>query len=301
MIAYNVMTSDDGSSVITFVGHAGTRTLTDENPHYFDVRSDLEDGNDPTDWFDKVNTIIIDDARVEIDPTGKVKFQDEPVHENIGEVIMRYKREGRDTANLIKFMERLALNPSERSREMLFTWTEAKELTIDSEGFIIGYKGVGAKMLSVHSGTASVDGVEITGQIPNFVGSVITMDRAKVEDDPNKGCSYGLHVGSYQYAQTYARSGFLLEVQIDPADVVSVPRDSAFQKLRCCKYVVLAIHESNVNDISDTYEPESKFSAETIDAEVDGLDKAMPENFRTALRTRLKARFGRKSKVDDDE
>ena len=57
---------------------------------------------------------------------------------------------------------------------------------------------------------------------------------------------FGLHVGSYDYANGWAgQDGRLLMVEFDPQDAVSVPTDSNFQKLRVSKYKVVA-------DITDT-------------------------------------------------
>lgn len=293
MTQFNIMHTEDGSSVVTFVGYDGVpRTVTDESPIYLDVVQDLIDGADPTDWFDDQADPIADERVTYRD--GQFCFENEAVHENVGEVIIRYQREGRDTANLVRFMERLSKNPSHRSREQLFNWTQAKELVIDTDGFIIAYKGVTHELLSVHSGTAEVNGVTHDGQIPNLVGSVISMPREKVNDDPNQGCSYGLHVGNYGYASTFGQ--VLLEVKVDPADVVSVPADCSYQKMRTCRYEVIAIHESDDDDVSDTYEPESTIDPDEVDEAFDAFMEYVPESFLASLRNRVAARLGRKSK-----
>jgi hypothetical protein len=294
MIHYNGMVTDSGTSVVTFVGHDGVpRTITDESRFYCDVVSDLQNGLDPSDWLDE-ETEAFDDERVEY-RDGAFRFEGEQMPENINEVIARYQREGRDTANLVRFMERLSKNPSFRSREQLFTWTQSKEMVIDEDGYIIGYKGVTSDMLSVHSGKAEVDGLEVVGQIPNAVGTVISMPRHLVQDDPNQGCSHGLHVGNFSYANSFGQ--ILLEVRVDPADVVSVPSDCSFQKLRTCRYEVVAVHESGEDDISDAYEPEANLpDQEDFDAFMD----AVPPTFLSALKDRFATRFGRKNKDAED-
>jgi hypothetical protein len=50
-------------------------------------------------------------------------------------------------------------------------------------------------------------------------------------------CSAGLHVGTYDYALRFTR--FVIEVLVDPRDVVSVPTDCNDQKMRTCKYLVM--------------------------------------------------------------
>ena len=71
------------------------------------------------------------------------------------------------------------------------------------------------------------------------------MRRNQVCDDADIGCSDGFHAGSYEYAKGYTHGGgHLLRVEIDPSDVVSVPKDCDCQKLRTAKYKVVALHET---------------------------------------------------------
>ena len=80
------------------------------------------------------------------------------------------------------------------------------------------------------------------------------------------GCSYGFHAGTYDYAKGYAHSGGnLMIVEIDPSDVVSVPRDCDCQKLRTSKYKVVGhlekieapVMDAGYVDDYDDYESES--------------------------------------------
>ncbi|MDQ2739570.1 MAG: hypothetical protein M3Y35_13360, partial [Actinomycetota bacterium] len=49
--------------------------------------------------------------------------------------------------------------------------------------------------------------------------------------------AHGLHVGTFEYAKNFGHK--LLICSVNPRDVVSVPRDCGFQKLRTCRYTVL--------------------------------------------------------------
>jgi hypothetical protein len=70
------------------------------------------------------------------------------------------------------------------------------------------------------------------------------MPRNKVDDNKEVGCSYGFHAGTLEYASDFASdSDKLVVVEIDPADVVSIPTDCNFQKLRTCRYKVVAEYE----------------------------------------------------------
>jgi hypothetical protein len=158
-----------------------------------------------------------------------------------------------DLTGWVRFLERIEANPNDHSREALFTWLDALGefdggITIDSAtGFLVGYKGVrrdeNGNLFSVRSGPAIVDGVEHTdGPVPNAVGSVIEMPRDEVQHDPSIGCSRGLHVGTWSYAKSW-NQGAMLEVHVDPADVVSVPTQCGAQKMRCAKYLVVGVIE----------------------------------------------------------
>jgi hypothetical protein len=65
------------------------------------------------------------------------------------------------------------------------------------------------------------------------------MPRDRVTFDPNNGCSFGLHVGTFSYANSYGST--VLEVHVNPRDVVSVPTDCQDQKMRTCRYEVVQV------------------------------------------------------------
>lgn len=66
------------------------------------------------------------------------------------------------------------------------------------------------------------------------------MNRGKVDDDRRKTCSYGFHVGRYNYAKDFRpNDGHLMIVKVNPKDVVAVPLDHNDEKCRVCKYEVV--------------------------------------------------------------
>ena len=125
-------------------------------------------------------------------------------------------------------------NPSSRATEELYTFLEHKNMPLTPEGNFLAYKGVNADFTDNY-----------TGKFNNSVGQILEMRRNGVCDDANIGCSNGFHAGSYEYAKGYAsHGGNLMVVEIDPADVVSVPLDCECQKLRTSKYKVVAHYET---------------------------------------------------------
>lgn len=185
--------------------------------------------------------------RVKFDGSN-VFFDGDAVHTTLTEHILRMAKEKNPRLSaLVKFLENLSQNPSEQSKKSLYDWIlnlekQGESLTITKDGMLLAYKGVQIDSegvsRSIHSGPGIVDGVTMSGHLPNRVGSVVEISRSYVDADTAIGCSTGLHAGTWAYAHGFAR-GRTLEVEINPRDVVSVPDDCAFQKLRVSRYTVL--------------------------------------------------------------
>jgi hypothetical protein len=88
-----------------------------------------------------------------------------------------------------------------------------------------------------------------TGTYDNSVGKYVKMDRYKVDPNPNKTCSHGLHVGSLSYIdQIYNNNNnnnnnIIVSCIVNPVNVVSIPTDYNGAKMRVCEYKVSAVHK----------------------------------------------------------
>lgn len=115
---------------------------------------------------------------------------------------------------------------------------------------MIGYKGVrdtpDNRSIAAGNSPVLVNGVSHVGHIPNPLGAVIEIPRSQVDPSRDQGCSVGLHVGTWDYARDFARSSFgkVLTVAFNPRDVVAVPRDCGYAKMRVCRYQVLDVAEA---------------------------------------------------------
>lgn len=180
--------------------------------------------------------------RVSVD--GKeIYFDGDPLAGELGEVIKSLFSEGStDFGPLVAFLEKAKTNPSLESVDDLYRWITNGDLVIDPDGDIIAYKGVtigeDGTSLSISQGTAFVNGVKVSGAIPNKPGSIITMPRSEVDPNSASYCSTGLHAGTHSYASGFSRERLIL-VKINPRDVVSCPKDSNSQKLRVARYKVM--------------------------------------------------------------
>jgi len=143
-------------------------------------------------------------------------------------------------------------------------------MPITPEGNFLAYKGVQSDYYSITSGTIDiVKGQVMDGHILNAIGEEIEVVRNQVCDDKDLGCSKGLHAGSMKYATDFASNGKVVIVEINPADVVSIPTDCSCQKLRTCAYKVVAEFEVPLNDnYCDKYS-EEKITDTNLDCDED--------------------------------
>jgi len=170
---------------------------------------------------------------------GHVYFDGEVLDETIENLIVRsLEARTADYLPIVNFLEKVYTNTEKHTRDNLLTWLRAEDFSITTTGDIVAYKGLRADFTSIHAGPATVDGVDVKGHVANNVGSVVEIKRSDVVANPMIGCAYGLHAGTYEYANGFAQ-GALVEVHVNPRDVVSVPTDCNAQKMRVARYKVI--------------------------------------------------------------
>jgi hypothetical protein len=169
---------------------------------------------------------------------GNLYVFGDPIHSTIAKRVISFLEHGLDCVHLFKFILKLNMNPSKRAVDELYTFLEHRALPVTDNGNFLAYKAVRADYTDKH-----------TGKFLNTIDSVLEMPRNKVDDNKENGCSYGFHAGSVDYAKDFMdRDGHLMLVEINPADVVSIPTDCQFQKLRTCKYKVVGEYEIDLDD-----------------------------------------------------
>jgi len=176
---------------------------------------------------------------------GTLNWNGIPMPELFTDRILDMKKEGFDFDSMLNFMCNLNDNPSDKSILELFDFMQNKNLPITQDGHFLAYKAVRPDFKDIYSGS-----------IDNSVGEVVEVDRSEVDSNRNKHCSAGLHVGAIDYVTSYGGINLdnhddndgdggnqIVICKVNPADVVSVPSDAKFQKLRACRYEVVAIFE----------------------------------------------------------
>lgn len=158
---------------------------------------------------------------------GSVLLDGDMLPESLGKRLLQLIEEQMPVDILVKFWKNLKANPSFNSRKMLYQFLEHNGHPLTEDGCFIAYRGITEDFKDVHTKTMS-----------NAIGSVVEIPRSEVDDNPNNTCSHGLHVACYDYAKGFGQK--LVEVKVNPADVVTVPVDYNGTKMRVCKFEVLA-------------------------------------------------------------
>jgi hypothetical protein len=185
--------------------------------------------------------------------TGTVKIDGQVIQDVITNRIIDFYKQKLPYLPLVNFWRNITQNPSEESQKHLYLFLEANKMPITHDGCFIGYK----KVMANDNGDL-VDCYSKT--FCNNVGAVVVVDRANVDPDRNQTCSRGLHVAAFDYAANNYSGSHLLEVKVNPKDVVAVPTDYSNQKMRVCRYEVVAINkmEEIKKDLIDDKELKGK-------------------------------------------
>jgi hypothetical protein len=149
----------------------------------------------------------------------------------------------------------------------LYSFLAYKELPITEDGCFLAYKGLNSTGWSISGNkkTKVLKGkVSSSGQIHNAVGEEIEVRRWDVDDNRQNHCSYGLHVGSLNYAEDFAQ-GMVVVVKVNPKDVVSVPEDYDCQKCRVSAYKAVDIFSEEIGSSVCDEDGNEMYSEEYIE------------------------------------
>jgi len=194
---------------------------------------------------DKIPDLVVISKRIKkfsngnfVIKDGKVLVNGQEAPKVLGDKIFRFSSEGLPFQPLVKFAEKLQRNPSFRAVNELFGFLEKNNHPITEEGNFIAYKRVRGTFKDIHSNT-----------FDNTPGTTVEINRNQVDEDSSVTCSRGLHVANWDYAHNHfassdSQTDIMLEVEVDPADVVAIPADYNNAKIRVCKYKVLGVVDS---------------------------------------------------------
>lgn len=133
------------------------------------------------------------------------------------------------------------------------------------------------------------------------IGTPVTMDRSKCNPNQDQTCSKGLHVAGRSWLSQGYFGKISLMVLVNPADVVAVPPQDNYGKMRVCAYYPIQVIHRDANGniidekIDDGFEDDF-ISQIAYEGEVNNEDKTpyvitipdIPEVSRTKIMSRLK-------------
>ena len=233
------------NGVLTLTVNGSVFTVEESDPTYPEVWAVMDDksltpAEKATSITDVLNpkpkkvALVISDYTtedIEIDRYGAVFIAGQKVDDPVTRKIAELHQAGLPFDPLVKFMNKVSRNPDKGVRAQLFQFLQVSKFPLSEDGDFLGYKGVRDDLWDQHTGKT----------FQYTPGAVLSMPRDEVCDDPNQGCEAGIHVGSFDYAKSFTRSELVILVKVDPANVVSVPTDYSYQKLRACELTVARV------------------------------------------------------------
>jgi len=193
---------------------------------------------------------------------GVVWIDGESLPDCLSKRILAFVREALPFEPLIKLWANIKLNPNPRARTDLYGFLEKNGHPITADGCFIAYRAVQNDWMDKYSKT-----------IKNFIGAVVSKPRTECDPNPEVTCSRGLHAASYNYARNHYGSGCgnvdgdrLLDIKVNPKDVVAIPTDYNNEKMRVCEYVVLAENKDGVI-VRPMYDPPADDESDWEDGE----------------------------------
>lgn len=177
---------------------------------------------------------------------GKINFQDgdlfyineagdtNPIDTKLTAKIKDLIRAGSNAEVLVRFLDNLVDNPCKRAQRDFYDFMIVNNLAMTEDGHFLAYKIVRDDFKDLYTGT-----------MDNSPGKVVSIDRSKVDSNPDRTCSHGLHICSKDYLPQYG--GFygkgspnkILVVKVNPKDVVAFPKDYNNAKARVASYTVV--------------------------------------------------------------
>jgi hypothetical protein len=228
-----------GDSIVIFIEGKSHIINRETHPNFQKVVDAIKAGEwdsipDLVDMTRKIANFTSENGDIEV-KDGDVYYDGRPFHNAMTDRLLAMLEEGFPVDALCNFLCRLKKNPSKRAVDELYGFLENNDLPITPEGNFYAYKKVRNDFMDIHSGT-----------FDNSPGSVCEMPRNEVNEDKDQTCSSGLHFCSIEYLPRFGNGSGnrVVILEIDPADVVSIPSDYNNAKGRCCRYTVIAEHNA---------------------------------------------------------
>lgn len=232
-----IMTCVDGVRNITLYPGGVPTPVDESHPAFTQIVENLEtlttmELRELLDTSRRVRRALQHFGNVKVDG-DTVFYKNEPVHGLLADRMLQMLEDGMDIRPWALFLENLKQNPAKHAVDELYGWLEHSNMPITERGNFLAYKKVNDDYTSFHR---NPDGSEFR----NDIGTFVSMERNKVDDNRNRTCSTGLHFCSWDYLGSYYGSrGKVVLLEINPAHVVSIPTDYNNAKGRAEGYLIV--------------------------------------------------------------
>jgi len=188
--------------------------------HYYDIIKNLNENKDIKHLIKSKFKYI----------NNNLYYKDKLINPLLKDYILYLEHNDLDLTLIYNFLDKLYENPDEDIQNELYEFLANNRIPITIDGNLITYKRVTYNYKDIFTQT-----------IDNSIGAIVEIDRAKVDNNRNNLCSYGLHVCSHYYLQYYERdiNDRIIICEVNPKDVVAIPNDYNNAKMRVCKYKVI--------------------------------------------------------------
>lgn len=214
--------------------------VTPSHPAYAAIAADLRAGNIQAALLKcdvktaakaaLAKALNVDGGRIELYNDGTVVVDGVPMNSFMQKCMVEFAAANKDLTPLYRLQKRLDRNPGGAPiKDQLVRFLDQGGFPILDDGRFIAYKGVrkteDPKMFASCHDKDFLYELETKIRIP----------RPACNLNPRETCAAGLHVGTHSYAKSYGDT--LMEVIVDPIDVIAVP-DGEPYKLRACALTV---------------------------------------------------------------
>lgn len=240
----------------------GVRTIGMSHPFYFEICKALQHGVDAAVLafldaktamakpFEKAGVGDVVEVRENAtDPTldPDILVDGVKISGKIADMILRFKQKGIPFSALKNFWAKVQKNPQLVGKESMLEFLTHNDIPLLPNGNFLAYKGV-----------TSTDDPKVFRACHDAsflykLGEYATLPREQCTVDVHNSCGPGLHVGGFGHATGYGNT--ILDCEVDPTDVVSVP-SSEREKLRACRVLPVRVnldrkvHEAQYIDLN---------------------------------------------------
>lgn len=228
----------------------------------------------------------------------KLKGSNVAIPDLIADKLVELEKKGEDFMPLLRFWKKLQTCETKLVVEQLYGFLIHNNIPITETGDIVTEKGVSQKSGGLPG--ELVDGW--TGTVDNSIGSEVIIERSKVDSDPNRTCSRGLHVGAPDFVRKHWNQKVLIQCIVNPRDVVAVPTDYNNTKMRVCRYIVAGYSPKTpptqtvmkLEDFLQTPPPETQQVIDEVSGDGNTTAKKNKDNVQSKKVSKSKLKVGKR-------